>query len=83
LLVNFGVQDQAILDVITGKYEPTGLLPLQIPADMTTVEIQNEDIPFDMIPHADSEGNVYDFSYGLNWNGSINDSRNKKYRKPN
>ncbi len=83
LVVNFRVQDQAILEVISGKYEPTALLPLQIPAEMNTVEMQKEDIPFDMIPHTDSEGNVYDFAFGLNWKGTIQGERNKKYKKPN
>lgn len=83
LLVNFKVQDQAILDVLTGVYEPTGLLPLQIPANMSTVEKQKEDVAFDMIPHIDSEGNVYDFAFGLNWKGLIQDQRNKVYNKTN
>jgi len=29
----------------------------------------------------DSEGNVYDFAYGLNWKGIINDARTAKYKK--
>jgi len=31
--------------------------------------------------HKDSEGNVYDFAYGLNWKGIINDARTAKYKK--
>lgn len=81
IIVNFEVQDQAILDIITGAIEPSGLLPLQMPADMKTVETQKEDIPYDMICHVDSEGNTYDFGFGLNWNGVINDARVEKYRK--
>jgi beta-glucosidase len=81
LLVNFGVQDQAILDVITGSYEPTGLLPLQMPLNMATVETQKEDVAFDMVPYTDSESNVYDFGYGLNWKGLILDERNQTYHK--
>jgi beta-glucosidase len=81
ILVNFDVQDQAILDIITGVTEPSGLLPLQMPADMTTVEKQKEDVPFDMICHIDSEGNTYDFGFGLNWTGVIRDARVEKYRK--
>ena len=38
MLINFNVQDQAVLDVISGKVEPSGLLPLQMPANMATVE---------------------------------------------
>ena len=36
---------------------------------MKTVETQKEDVPFDMICHTDSEGNTYDFGFGLNWSG--------------
>jgi beta-glucosidase len=81
ILANFGVQDQAIMDILTGAAEPSGLLPLQMPADMKTVEMQKEDIPHDMRPYADSEGHVYDFGFGLGWKGVINDARTKKYVK--
>ena len=81
LLVNFRIQDQALLDVISGAFEPTGLLPLQIPANMNTVEAQHEDVPFDMKAHIDSEGNIYDFAFGLNWSGIIQDARTNKYSK--
>ena len=81
LVVSFGVQDQALMDILSGKTEPSGLLPLQMPADMQTVEIQKEDVPQDMKPHKDSEGHSYDFAYGLNWKGVINDARTAKYKK--
>jgi beta-glucosidase len=81
IIVNFEVQDQAILDILTGIAEPSGLLPMQMPVDMKTVEIQKEDVPFDMVCHKDSEGNTYDFGYGLNWNGVIKDARVEKYKK--
>ena len=81
ILVNFEVQDQAILDILTGASEPSGLLPLQMPVDMKTVETQKEDVPFDMICHVDSEGNSYDFGFGLNWSGVIKDARVEKYKK--
>ncbi len=80
ILVSFNVQDQAIMEIISGGSEPSGLLPLQMPADMKTVETQFEDLPFDMTCHTDSEGNVYDFGFGLNWNGVIKDSRTEKYK---
>ncbi len=81
LLINFGVQDQAILDILSDNVEPSGLLPLQMPANMNTVESQSEDVPFDILPYVDSEGNSYDFGFGLNWNGVIEDSRTAKYQK--
>ena len=79
LLVDFEVQDQAILDIISGRVEPSGLLPLQMPADMTTVETQMEDVPLDMKVHVDSEGNAYDFGFGMNWQGVIRDERTERY----
>ena len=81
LIVSFGVQDQALMDIISGSAVPSGLLPLQMPADMLTVEKQQEDVPHDMTCHKDSEGHVYDFGYGLNWKGVIADERTKKYKK--
>jgi beta-glucosidase len=83
LLINFNVQDQAVLDIISGKVEPSGLLPLQMPANMATVEKQKEDIPFDMEIHLDGDGNSYDFGFGLNWSGIIQDERTGKYKPGN
>lgn len=83
LLVNFNVQDQALMDIVSGSVEPSGLLPLQMPANMATVEKQFEDVPFDMEVHVDAEGHAYDFAYGLNWNGIIEDERTAKYQKTN
>lgn len=79
ILVHMGVQDQALMDIISGKAEPSALLPFQMPADMKTVEEQLEDVPRDMQPYIDSDGNTYDFAFGLNWNGPITDERTKKY----
>ncbi|MGW9103237.1 glycoside hydrolase family 3 N-terminal domain-containing protein [Priestia megaterium] len=81
ILVNFGVQDQAILDLVSGKEEPSALLPFQMPAHMKTVEEQFEDTAHDMVCYVDSAGHVYDFAYGLNWNGIIQDERIVKYKK--
>lgn len=79
ILVNFRVQDQAILDILTGKTEPSGLLPMQMPASMSVVEKQAEDAPHDMQCHKDAAGNVYTFGFGMNWKGVIQDARTAKY----
>lgn len=79
VVLGFGVQDQAFLDILSGAVEPSGLLPMQMPASMKVVEEQSEDLPFDMECHVDSEGNAYDFAFGLNWSGIINDERVEKY----
>ena len=80
ILVQMGVQSQAILDIISGVVEPSALLPFQMPVDMKTVEEQKEDVPRDMKCYSDADGNTYDFAFGLNWNGVIHDERVAKYK---
>jgi beta-glucosidase len=82
VLAHFSVQDQALLDILTGVSEPSALLPLVMPADMKTVESQAEDVPRDVTPYIDSEKHSYDFGYGLNWKGVIQDKRTATYKKP-
>lgn len=55
---------------------------LQMPANMETVEAQYEDVPRDMECYVDSAGNTYDFGFGLNWSGVIQDERTEKYCVP-
>ena len=81
ILVDFNVQAQAVLELISGGSEPSALLPFQMPADMKTVEEQKEDVAHDMRCYIDSEGNSYDFAFGMNFNGIIGDDRVRKYRK--
>ena len=80
ILVHMGVQDQALVELISGVTEPSALLPFQMPAHMRTVEEQFEDVPRDMECYTDAEGNVYDFAFGLNWSGVIDDERVNKYK---
>jgi beta-glucosidase len=79
ILIHTGVQDQALLELVSGLAEPSGLLPFQMPSGMGTVEEQYEDVPRDMEPHIDSDGNRYDFAFGLNWDGVIRDERVTRY----
>ena len=81
ILLTFGVQNKAVLDIISGAVEPSALLPMQMPANMETVEGQFEDTPHDMIPLVDADGNTWDFAFGLNWSGIIQDARTQKYAK--
>ena len=80
VVVTMGVQNQAVLDIVSGKAEPSGLLPMQMPANMETVEAQFEDVPRDMDCYVDADGNKYDFAFGLNWKGVIRDARVEKYK---
>lgn len=79
ILLSFSVEPRAVLDIITGKAEPSALLPFQMPRDMETVEAQAEDGARDMVPYTDSLGNTWDFAFGLNWKGPIKDGRVEKY----
>ncbi len=83
ILMNFqmeqGVNTAALANIVTGQTEPSALLPSQQPKDMSEVEGQDEDVPRDMVPYTDSEGNKYDFAFGLNWSGPISDERTKTY----
>lgn len=79
ILVNFGVETKAVLTLISGDFEPSAMLPVSLPKNMETVEKHCEDKPFDYEPYRDSEGNVYDFGFGLNWSGVIRDERYDKY----
>ena len=54
---------------------------MQMPANMKTVEEQLEDVAHDMECHVDTEGYVYDFAFGLNWAGKIQDKRTENYQK--
>ena len=80
IIMSFGTSNEAFLDIVSGKAEPSGLLPCQLPINMETVEKQKEDVPRDMIPYVDSEGHAYDFAFGMNWKGVINDERVQKYK---
>ena len=70
----------ALLEVVNGDVEPSGLLPFQMPASMDAVEAQKEDIPRDTECYVDADGNTYDFAFGLNWSGVIDDARTQTYK---
>lgn len=81
ILLGFNsVSEEAFARIISGQVEPSGLLPYQMPLDMQTVFEQDEDVPRDMECYQDSEGNTYDFCFGLNWSGVIDDDRVKTYK---
>lgn len=47
LLGNFGVDDTALFDVLTGQAAPEGKLPFELPSSMAEVEAQQSDVPYD------------------------------------
>lgn len=80
LILTLGVQNQVVLDIVSGNFEPQGLLPMQMPSSMKVVEEQREDCYNDMQCYKDADGNTYDFAFGLNWDGVIYDKRVKRYK---
>ena len=79
ILYGFNASIAGFLDIVSGKAEPSGLLPIQLPKDMKTVETQLSDTPRDMECYVDAAGNSYDFGFGLNWSGVIDDERTATY----
>jgi beta-glucosidase len=61
LLANFGASDEAVLDVIFGRFPPSGRLPVEMPSSMETVRKQREDVPYD------SENPLFPFGHGLTY----------------
>ncbi|MGB8984536.1 MAG: glycoside hydrolase family 3 N-terminal domain-containing protein [Anaerolineales bacterium] len=59
LLANFGASDEAVLDVVFGKFAPQGKLPFELPSSMEAVRRQKEDLPHD------SESPLFPFGHGL------------------
>lgn len=59
LIASFGASDEAVLDVIFGKFNPAGKLPFELPSSMEAVKNQNEDVPYD------SEDPLFPFGFGL------------------
>ena len=59
LLATFGSSDAAVLDVLFGRFEPSGKLPIELPRSMDAVRNQKEDVPYD------SENPLFEFGFGL------------------
>ena len=57
----FDALDAALLDVVFGKFSPSGKLTFEIPSSMDAVRKQLEDVPFD------SENPAFEFGYGLSY----------------
>jgi beta-glucosidase len=61
LIVNFGVSDAALIDVLTGRARPQGKLPFELPSSMTAVEAQRSDVPHD------SQRPLYPLGFGRSY----------------
>ncbi len=61
LVGNFGVSDEALLDVLAGRARPEGRLPFELPSSMAAVAAQRPDAPHD------SARPLYRFGYGMKY----------------
>jgi beta-glucosidase len=72
VISTFGVKAEALVDVIRGKFNPTGKLPFTIPADQEAVDNENGDIPgYEEDPsyvYKNKAGQEYWFGFGLSYN---------------
>jgi beta-glucosidase len=61
LLADFGAADDAILDVVFGRFAPSGKLPFELPSSMEAARRQKSDVPYD------SEEPLFAFGHGLSY----------------
>lgn len=61
-LATFGVSDGALMDVLTGRFSPSGKLPFALPANARAVVDQAPDAP-----GYDPDDTLYPFGYGLTY----------------
>lgn len=61
LIANFGVSDEALLDVLTGRSKFSGKLPFELPSSMEAVRAQRSDMPYD------SDHPLYPFGFGRSY----------------
>jgi beta-glucosidase len=68
LLATFGASDEALFDVLMGKFNPTGKLPFELPSSVDAVREQLEDVPYD------SKAPLFKFGSGLSYPSGISRS---------
>ena len=61
LVATFGVSDEALLDVLAGRFTPAGKLPFEMPSSMEAVRAQLEDVP------GDSKAPLFAIGSGLSY----------------
>ena len=61
LLGDFGISDEPLLALITGKLSPGGHLPFELPSSLNAVRQQKSDLPHD------SDAPLFPFAFGLHY----------------
>ena len=61
IIVNFGIEEVLLLDVLFGEAAPEGHLPFELPRSMDAVLDSRTDMPFDTVDPA------FTFGHGLRY----------------
>jgi beta-glucosidase len=61
LVGSFGAADDALFDLVFGRFAPSGRLPFELPSSMDAVLRQLPDVPYD------SDAPLYPFGHGLSY----------------
>lgn len=61
VIANYGVTDIGLFDVLTGKAQPKGKLPVELPRSMAAVQAQSSDLPHDSVAP------LFPFGFGLSY----------------
>ncbi|MBP1963250.1 glycoside hydrolase family 3 N-terminal domain-containing protein [Paenibacillus aceris] len=71
VVATYDVKGEALLDVLRGRYNPTGILPITIPANQTAVENNASDVPGYAenfhYAYTNAAGDDYSFGFGLSY----------------
>jgi beta-glucosidase len=59
------VSDAALLDVVFGRFDPSGTLPFELPSSMEAVRAQKEDLPYDSL------NPLFVFGHGLGYSEEV------------
>ncbi|WP_175639635.1 glycoside hydrolase family 3 protein [Metabacillus schmidteae] len=74
LIATFGTSQDAVFDVVTGKFNPVGKLPFGIPASEDAVEREVGDVPsfaeeeIEDFVYVNAAGDKYAYNFGLSYN---------------
>jgi len=61
LIADFGVTDDVLADIISGRFNPAGKLPFFLPSSQKSVEKQQPDMPYDL------RNPLYYYGHGLSY----------------
>ena len=61
IIADFQVQENILLEMIYGKFSPSGNLPFEIPSSIKAVKDQKEDLPYDSV------NPLFKFRHGLSY----------------